>query len=402
MQLTQRSLVFLLTLLVILAIATRTSRAADLDEDDDDDFYYTPPTPASSSLFGNLFSFLLPSSAPSSSSSGSPRFGTPVTQDWRYDVAAILVFLIYGVSWWFGKNKNLAFASEWLRVTDPVWTSNFAEVGDGKDHKLLVESGREYLFWASGRKSVTSVLGRIKMLPRHDIFMNFVYEYFYPQFDTLELDIVLAEDTGDSFVFSVMANKIAAKANDRFDLTFTRIRTHPTVNPAVYTIQTESGEYTDVLFRDDGVKEFFKLIDDQDGPGGLWLEELTLSDLPKERPSEPTSFESSTPRMRAVFRLPRSLVSGRPKNKSAEIDRQICVKQIEFFLECVDKWSNEGRAPLLTTEQTRNKVKKARDTAFQEVAKKNEDKRKEELSKTKVFNKRAEEERLAQLPLEER
>ncbi|KXS13621.1 DUF1682-domain-containing protein [Gonapodya prolifera JEL478] len=410
MRRSQRSwLAIALALAIIATVLCRVAYAAEFDDEDEDDDYYTPP-PAPSSGLGSLFSSFFPPPAAGGASPGTPgsgqsgrigMFATAVAQDWRFDAVAVSVLIVYGVVWWLGRGKNSTFATEWLRTTHSVWSLNFAEIGDGKAHTLMVESDREFLFWASGRKSVVSVLGRLKLLPRHDVVLGFIYNWLFPAYDTLELTVELPKDTGDDFVFSIMSNKLAAKANERFDMTFPRTRTHPTINPATHTLQTESSEYSDLILKDESVKEFFKLMDTKDGPGGLWLEELTLSDVPKIRPVDTEAFDSFKPTLTAVFRLPPSLASGPAKTEDGESDRRMCIKQIEFVLDCVDKWSNEGRGPLLLND-TKSKVKKARDAAFQDIAKKTEEKRKEEQYKSKADLKKAEEERLAQLPLEER
>ena len=73
------------------------------------------------------------------------------------------VLVVYLLSHFRGSRVNKELARKWMRVGLPLWEQQFALVGDDAGHKLIKDSPRDYIFYATGRRHVVNVYGFLEV-----------------------------------------------------------------------------------------------------------------------------------------------------------------------------------------------------------------------------------------------
>ncbi|KAI9025422.1 hypothetical protein DFJ74DRAFT_664289 [Hyaloraphidium curvatum] len=351
----------------------------------------------------------------------SPRAAPRRTQTWgeylsavpwsrfRLDGLFLLLIVAYYAVSYLGARRNDEIAKRWYKATAAAWEAQFAQLGNGEGHKLMRDGPSNTMFYATGRDAVRRMYGFFKLLPRNDPLLYIYRTMWLRQNDLLVLDFELDPDAADGFVWALLHKRVSdsyvrSKAIDgkllRADLALPRPRSHNNL-PREQLIQlTEAPEFSDAALSDPNFLALLRAVVEPAGaaaaPGGVWLEELSYSDVPREAVETTDAFErDSVKRLTLTLRLPPGLVSRDATDAEAAALRSLA----SLALAAVDLLAaSRGALPA----DTRAKIKKSRDEERKKFGKADEEKRLEELRKRKVEARKAEERRIAALPADRR
>ncbi|KAI9340699.1 hypothetical protein DFJ73DRAFT_797812 [Zopfochytrium polystomum] len=260
----RRSRVTLIVLLAVLAalalfaVVARAAAAADSDAaaaaavgleddgdyDDDDDVEEADKKP-----------WTPPPSAPATSNTMRSLTLADITfQEFRYDLLAVSVILVYLAVHLYSRRSNLNVATSWLQRVMPVLNANFAHVGDEKKFNLIRDGPQDYIFFATGRRFVQTMYGYIKLFlpPSTPAALAISYTNSTPTYDRVVVDMQL-DPKLDGLVFAIMDKKKASKiTKGRYDLTDFSIPTKANRRlPRHYVLTTDCPEFATAVLEDD-------------------------------------------------------------------------------------------------------------------------------------------------------
>ncbi|KAF7729323.1 hypothetical protein EC973_004579 [Apophysomyces ossiformis] len=306
----------------------------------------------------------------------------PLTwQDFEMEMVLGTLLILYVLSWYRGKQANLAIAKRWMNTHVEFLEQQFALVGDKVDNRrsiLMKDGPADYLLYTTGRRNVQFGHWWIKLKPRNDILIYFLSQllsyvgYAKRPADRVTVDLTLSKEVAQKFVFAVLpASNAKDLRENRFDLkSLTRISQHPEL-PSNLAVYCESQKLTDAIL----ATKIGQVVRNPK------FESLIISSIPK---SEPNKYEGDGD-------MVASLVFGLSADSQPD-------PLVEFTCELPDIVKS-----LYITPEIQNKLRKNREEIEKQFAKRAAEERAEELARKKADAKKAEEERIKKLsPSEQR
>jgi len=317
------------------------------------------------------------------------------------DLVAILFLLAFALIYYEGGRRCLEIGKSWIKLTANLWTANFAHCGMSAQGWLFQDLPNEILFHASGRKNLNGMLVTLNLIPRHDP-IAYLYSIFKGTFyDKATITCTLNCAT-DPLVFAILSKRLehAIKSEkdiegipQRWDLSFPR-PVGDTNLPNVFSMYSESPEIARLIMQDQDVQRALSLAANVDlAPGSVWLEQLTVSDLPRVKPSSAEDLESFEKCLSLTFRLPSSFANG--------LDAETQVKEIvwnvnKLALDIVDLIAMYGKG--YSTSQTVSKITSSRASIKTDLTKVDASVQAEQVATKKAEERRKELERIRSLP----
>jgi hypothetical protein len=112
------------------------------------------------------------------------------------EICLSLVFLVYILNVFVGKNLNSKLAAMWLSEALPMLKDNFHHLGfgDQPNASLSQISYSEYQYYGSGRDNCQYLFMHMKMKKRQDVIGGSLFGIIWPEKDRLILDIPIDAD----------------------------------------------------------------------------------------------------------------------------------------------------------------------------------------------------------------
>ncbi|KAI8812250.1 hypothetical protein BJ742DRAFT_735926 [Cladochytrium replicatum] len=229
-----------------------------------------------------------------------PRVATRPARvtDFLSEIGLALALVVYMIYYYLNSEANVPLVKAWYDNTDQIWSSNFAAMGN-PDAKVIKDSPRDYVFYATGRMYVKYLYGYLRFKPRHDLLQSII-EYVWPiEHDELVYKIALNDNESDDFVFAIVRkDKYKEISKERWDLeTFGKPRTDlPNFPHQYYTLVTDAPEFaTQVVSEPRIIKALWAAVGLNDRGQGTplkepYLESIELTDMPAEKPARLASL----------------------------------------------------------------------------------------------------------------
>ncbi|KAI8799832.1 hypothetical protein BJ742DRAFT_686727, partial [Cladochytrium replicatum] len=308
--------------------------------------------------------------------------------DFLSEIGLALALVVYMIYYYLNSEANVPLVKAWYDNTDQIWSSNFAAMGN-PDAKVIKDSPRDYVFYATGRMYVKYLYGYLRViLPRHDLLQSII-EYVWPiEHDELVYKIALNDNESDDFVFAIVRkDKYKEISKERWDLeTFGKPRTDlPNFPHQYYTLVTDAPEFaTQVVSEPRIIKALWAAVGLNDRGQGTplkepYLESIELTDMPAEKPASLEELEKAVKTLTIKFRLPKLV----PLEES-EAERLKTLTQL--VIDIIDSVGQFGKLPLEALYKEKLEEKKKRDEALAKLTpderRRQEDKeRKKEVKK---------------------
>jgi len=307
------------------------------------------------------------------------------------EICLFTILGLYLIAFYIGKVKNEKIAKEWLISTYKIWKENFAELGIEEASTLVRDGNHEFWYYATGRKHCQSVFTRVQLCPRQDIILT-VRNLFKPTYDRIVMEAVLNKSESDDFVFALMDRKKEAEIKKkRYDLKNfpRRYKGNNAPSSLHYTVLTDAYDFASRFFDATFVKHALQLsLGELDNPvckkNTPWIESIIITDQPTSEPDIEKILSDDPPlppnkTLTVTARIPSDF------DKKTDDMEAVVVELTELVIRIIDFIGEHGTVD----NDTRNKLKKARDQAKANITHKIEEKNKEELTKKKLEQKRA-------------
>ena len=179
-------------------------------------------------------------------------------EDYIMELTVLSFLVVYLVNFIYGRSRNATKAKRWLSNTKSIWTEKFALVGHS-DKQLIFDSPSDFIFYASGRNFIKSVIANIETIPRQDLYSllsNFVSSTVSGDFVTFNFSF--DSDLVDDFIFAILPKKTASRViQSRYDLSeMTKSRDIANF-PKDLKVYSDSMEFINLLMNDSSVLDAF-------------------------------------------------------------------------------------------------------------------------------------------------
>jgi len=312
-------------------------------------------------------------------------------KDPKVEICLFSALTVYLVVYFIGKIKNEKIAKEWLISTYKIWKENFAELGIEQASTLVRDGNHEFWYYATGRKYCQSVFTRVKLRPRQDILSTLI-NINKPVYDKVVMEAVLNKNESDDFVFALMDRKLETEIKkNRYDLKNfpRRYKGNNAPDQFYYTVLTDAYDFATRFFDNTFVKHAIQLsLGELDNPvskrNNPWIESIIITDQSTSEPDIDKILSEEPPlppnkTLTVTVRIPSDF------DKKTDDMEALVVELTELVIRIIDFIGEHGKVD----NDTRNKLKKARDTAKAAITHKIEERNKEELNKKKLEQKRA-------------
>ncbi|EPY51625.1 DUF1682 family protein [Schizosaccharomyces cryophilus OY26] len=180
-------------------------------------------------------------------------------QDFKIELVILSLFALYVISFVTKKRKNADFASRWYNSLQSMFRSQFAQYGPGRNMSPIIDvSPTEYSSYLTGRVNVKNVYTTLQLFPRQDLFtyginqlveivLGNVMSPVLPVADRFQVLLNLGNHSKpwQPFVFAIVRKDCMRILREtRFDLSFTRISSHPSL-PETHVLMSENLECTE-------------------------------------------------------------------------------------------------------------------------------------------------------------
>lgn len=139
---------------------------------------------------------------------------SPAQTNYVLEVVAVLFLICFGLNVLYGKRQNEKLALSWaLEFCRPgaVIEKNFSLLGPGDSDTqkeiLIKRSQNQYLFWASGRRYCSGMLGMLDLKARQDLLSMAVY-LLEPRDDSILYEITMNDNHMPPMTIAVGLHKI--------------------------------------------------------------------------------------------------------------------------------------------------------------------------------------------------
>lgn len=130
----------------------------------------------------------------------------PATQNYYLEIAYIFFIVLFIFNYFIGKRSNEQIATALTSAISKPLRNNFSKVGEGKNVGVVKESQYKYILKAAGRIHTIGLQATLELRKRHDLF-GLLMEIFWPQEDILTIDVLMEDNSMDTFVFAIMRKK---------------------------------------------------------------------------------------------------------------------------------------------------------------------------------------------------
>jgi len=138
-------------------------------------------------------------------------------RDWTVEITYGGIIVLYALNLFYGRMRNTTIAQQWLEEVKEIYRSNFYMVGYKKE-LIVRESNSAFSLKTTGRVHCKGSFTEINLQKRHDLLMV-VWNFLYPDVDTITVSVPLNEDEMSPFVLAFVANGQAnAFARNREDV----------------------------------------------------------------------------------------------------------------------------------------------------------------------------------------
>ncbi|KAL5527658.1 hypothetical protein ACEPAG_6459 [Sanghuangporus baumii] len=300
--------------------------------------------------------------------------------------AFLITAILFYIIWYFvGKSVNKRRAEAWLNAHYALLEQQFSKPSAAGG--LIPDGHAEFFNFSTGRRNIESLHSVFALLPRHD-GLKMLYQFCWgladmtaTAEDEIELDFKLhPSSTVPGFVWGAVSKEcLRTIKRDRWDLTLTRTTESPLLSGG-YCIMSEYADVTEALLKSGSLNLGAALNDPSVRP---YVKSLTITDQPRERPSQPIPADQRERHVILTLRAPPASQSG------ATLP---LVKSIFSFIDALEA----GKFSLRP--ETRTKLRKTREELDEQIRKDAEAERREEEEQDKAAaKKKAEEERISKL-----
>jgi len=309
----------------------------------------------------------------------------------KVEICFLSLLIIYLAVYITGKSKNEKMAKEWLISTYKIWKENFAELGIDDASTLVRDGNHEFWYYATGRRHCESVFTRVKLYPRQDI-ISILYSLYKPTYDKIVMEAVLNKDESDDFVFALLDRKMENDIKKkRYDLKSfpRRYKGNNAPDSFYYTVLTDAYDFANRYLDTTFVKHALQLsLGQLDNPvckrNNPWIESIIITDQSTSEPDIDKILSDNPP---PPPKKTLTITARIPSNYDKKTDdmEALVIELTELIIRSIDFIGDQGKVD----NDTRNKLKKARDAAKAAITHKIEEKNKKELNKKKLEQKRA-------------
>lgn len=290
---------------------------------------------------------------------------------WKIEFFAIGVMVAYFVIYKVGAAYNDKIATNFINSTVPVLKENFFQVGVTQKELYAKDDDQHFSFYASGRTRIESMIAKIELQARQNIFMwviESVVSFFFEAIPSVD-DIVTVEfqfdeeasEKFDNFIWAVVTkDKMDKYRNDNYYLSLSKT-SESTKLPNQFVFMNEVPEMSDVLFT--------KKLSDHIAANVSTLRYMAITDQPSDKPFKIAELKPSK-KLIMQFNL---------ASNDAQLDA--ITKMFNYITnDYLDLIVNRATfRPELT-----RKVKKTRETEYSKLKKMLDEAKKEELYQQKV------------------
>lgn len=278
-----------------------------------------------------------------------------------------LYFVVYKI----GANYNNKIAQKFMDAVVPNLKENFYQVGVTPKELYAQDDGHNYSLYASGRLRIESMVAKITLQVRENVFMwimEYIVSFFFesipvPQ-DLVTIDFKFDEETSDkfdNFIWAVVTkDKMDKFRNENYYLSLTKTSESPKL-PVEFVFMNEVTEMNDVLFT--------KKLSDFIKANIPTLKYIAITDQPRDKPVKISELKP-TKRMVVQFTLSNDA-------KSIENIQSFLAYLLNDYLDLV------ANRATFRPELTR-KVKKTREIEYNKLKKQLDDAKREELNNKKI------------------
>ncbi|KAI8910921.1 hypothetical protein EDD86DRAFT_189543 [Gorgonomyces haynaldii] len=277
------------------------------------------------------------------------------------EIVAVLTIAVVLIVYHIGKTKNLQIAEKWVELQQ--FGDEFTLVGE--NGKTLIQDGLDrFVYFGAGRKNVIDLYGVLELKPRFDISRFLInWATGSSDKDTMVFSVRIPEKK--NVLAIVRREKANQLTQNRWDIDQVAKPREFASFPKDFVILTDVHEFAQHFTQ----TQVLELIDSP------YLERITLSDLPAEKPDTLDGLKTDT-RLEIVFQYPQS-------------DEDI-VKMNKLVLVLVDLIGS-----IQLSADAKSKSAKIRQTVEQYILKLQETANRERLRNEKISQKKQEAERLA-------
>lgn len=293
------------------------------------------------------------------------------TYNWKIEIFALGVVLAYFVLFKLGSGYNNKIASKFIDSVVPALRENFFQVGVTSQQLYAQDDGQHYSLYASGRLRVQSVLAKIELQSRQNLFMwamelvmSFFLDSVPPPQDLVTVQFTFDEEASekfDNFVWAVVTkDKMNTFRSENYFLSLTKTSESPKL-PLQFVFMNEVSDMNDVLY----TKKLADLLQ----ANVSTLKFLAITDQPVEKPFKIAELK---PYKRLILQFALS-------NSDSNIE---AIKNLFNYVlnEYLDLVVNRATfRPELT-----RKVKKTRENEYNKLKKILDDLKREELNTKKI------------------
>jgi hypothetical protein len=136
--------------------------------------------------------------------------------NWYLEIVYVTLIVAYAINYWIGSRRNEQIATNWASAVSKPFKMNFSKVGEGKNIGIVKQTQSEYILKATGRINCIGVQATLKLKKRHDL-LSVVVDMFVNNEDTVVLDILMNDESMNSFVFALVKKKDEKKFRKNTD-----------------------------------------------------------------------------------------------------------------------------------------------------------------------------------------
>lgn len=291
--------------------------------------------------------------------------------NWKIEIFAVGAIFADFIIYKIGASYNDKIANKFVNSIVPTLKENFYQVGVTSSQLIAQDDGQHYALYASGRLRIKSMVAKIELQMRNNIFMwvmEYIVSFFFDSIPTPTDEVTLefqfddeASEKFDNFIWAIVTkDKMDKFRTENYFLSLTKT-TESNKLPNQFVFMNEVPEMNDVLFT--------KKLSDNINSNLSTLKFLAITDQPIEKPAKIAELK---PTKRLILKL--SLSSN---DKTIESISNLVNYIINDYLDLIVNRSS------FRPELTR-KVKKTREIEYNKLKKQLDDLKREELNEKKI------------------
>jgi len=189
----------------------------------------------------------------------------PVERTYYLEAFYIAFIVLFGANFLYGKKKNETLAKQWVDSIAKVLKSNFSKVGETNREvvSIVKESNNIFRLKTTGRINCVGMQVTLTLRKRHDL-LALLMEIVNPLQDTVQFDILMNDESMDTFVFAIVKKKEEKKfRTSAKDIeTFTAPAISYSKLPSSFCVCSELEELLPILLHNEVLLTLSKYEDD--------------------------------------------------------------------------------------------------------------------------------------------